>query len=127
MARNLTENAAVFDALRDIVGNAKADQVFGPPISHDGMIVLPAAEVRGGGGGGGGGGGPAEEATGAAPSGAGGGFGLSARPLGVYVIREGGVSWHPALDVNKIILGGQLVVVAALLLARSWLKTRRKG
>lgn len=84
-----------------------ARRVFGEPIRVDDTTVIPAAAVRGGGGGGGR---SAEEG--------GVGFGLNVRPAGVYVVREGNVSWHPAIDVNRIILGGQLVAVVALLALR---------
>ena len=36
------------------------------------------------------------------------GFGVSGRPVGAYVIKDGKVSWEPALDLNRIILGGQI-------------------
>ena len=62
--------------------------------------------------GGGGGGGDDKEN-------AGGGFGLSAKPAGAYVIRDGKVSWEPAMDVNRIVLGGQIVAIVALLVLRS--------
>ncbi|MDB5113691.1 MAG: hypothetical protein JWL78_761 [Chloroflexi bacterium] len=86
-------------------------QVFGEPYERDGALVVPVARVAGVGGGGGGGT-PAE-------GGSGGGFVLEARPVGVYVIRDGEVSWRPAVDVTRIALGGQLVAVVALLVARS--------
>lgn len=38
-----------------------------------------------------------------------GGFATHTRPLGVYVVRDGEVSWQPALDLNRVILGGQIV------------------
>lgn len=38
-----------------------------------------------------------------------GAFGTHTRPLGVYVVRDGEVSWQPALDLNRVILGGQIV------------------
>lgn len=58
--------------------------------------------------------------------GGGGGFGVRAAPLGVYVVREGRVSWQPALDLNRAILGGQLVgALALLVLARAARKRRR--
>jgi hypothetical protein len=44
----------------------------------------------------------------------GGGFGLGARPVGVYVIKDGQVSWRPAIDPVRI--GFLAVVVLALLL-----------
>jgi uncharacterized spore protein YtfJ len=76
-------------------------RVFGDPIEHDGVMVVPVARV-----GGGGGGGSDTEQNG------GGGFGLGARPVGVYVIKDGQVSWRPAIDPVRI----AFVVVAALAL-----------
>ena len=90
-----------------------ARTVFAEPIERDGMLIIPAAKVRGGGGGGG-------DAT----ENGGGGFGLSAKPAGAYVVREGKVSWEPALDVNRIVLGGQVVAIVALLVLRSILRRR---
>jgi hypothetical protein len=37
------------------------------------------------------------------------------RAAGVFVIRDGTASWRPAIDVNRIVLGGQLVAITALL------------
>jgi len=128
MAEDVKDHAGILDALREIIDTAGADKVFGAPISHDGVIVLPVATVRGGGGGGGGSGpGSAQGDQGAeeASSGAGGGFGVEAKPLGVFVIKNGEVTWRPALDVGKVILAGQLVAVAALLVIRSIVKARR--
>ena len=51
--------------------------------------------------------------------------GLAAKPAGVYVIDGSNVSWRPAVDVNRIVLGGQIVAVVALLVLRSILRTRR--
>ncbi|HEX7195228.1 MAG TPA: sporulation protein [Candidatus Limnocylindria bacterium] len=90
-----------------------ARTVFAEPIERDGLLIIPAAKVRGGGGGGG-----------DAAENGGGGFGLSAKPAGAYVVREGKVSWEPALDVNRIVLGGQLVAIVALLVLRSILRRR---
>jgi len=33
-------------------------------------------------------------------------------------VRDGDVSWRPAVDVNRVILGGQLVAITALLVLR---------
>ncbi|NUT22245.1 MAG: sporulation protein [Hamadaea sp.] len=121
MSQTLDTDAPVLESVREILDNARADQVFGAPISENGVTVLPAAKVRGGGGGGGGTG-PDEQGKGS-----GGGVGLSSRALGVFVIRDGQVSWRPAVDVNKIVLGGQLVVIAALLLARTVLRRRSRA
>jgi hypothetical protein len=62
--------------------------------------------------------------------GSGSGFGLSARPVGAFIIRDGRVSWQPAVDVNRIVLEGQIVAVVALLTVRAIVKARaraRKG
>jgi uncharacterized spore protein YtfJ len=79
-------------------------RVFGDPIEHDGVIVVPVAKVAGGGGGGG-----DSEDNG------GGGFGLGARPVGVYVIKDGQVSWRPAIDPLRVAL---LALLALVLLGR---------
>jgi uncharacterized spore protein YtfJ len=85
--------------------------------------VLPVAKVSGGGGGGSGTG-PGE--NGPEAGGTGGGLGLSAKPLGVFVIQEGKVSWRPAVDVNKAILGGMAVMVAAIVAAGVLVKARMR-
>ena len=98
-------------------------RLFGEAYERDGTVVVPVAAVRGGGGGGHGeGGGPDGSGTG---SGSGGGFGLTAKPAGVYVINGSDVSWRPAVDVNRIVLGGQVVAVIALLVLRSIVRSRR--
>ncbi|WP_430792039.1 spore germination protein GerW family protein [Actinoplanes sp. G11-F43] len=102
---------------------ATVERVFGAPIERDGVTVVPVAVV--GGGAGGGGGGESGEETADGKSGSGGGYGYTARPAGVYVIRNGEAQWRPAVDVNKIVLGGQLVGVVALLVIRSLLRRRR--
>jgi uncharacterized spore protein YtfJ len=73
-----------------------ARRVYGEPYERDGVVLIPAAEVRGGGGGGSG-----EDAA-KGGSGGGGGFGLTARPVGAYVIEGGKVRWDPAVDLGRI-------------------------
>jgi uncharacterized spore protein YtfJ len=87
-------------------------RVYGEPYERNGVTVIPAASVQGGGGGGGG-----EDAEG--QSGGGSGFGVRARPVGAYVIRGDDVSWEPAMDLNRTILGGQLLALVALLVVGS--------
>lgn len=94
----------VVDRFRDAVN---VRRVYGEPIQQDGATVIPAARLGGGGGGGDRGGG--EQAR------SGSGFGLGARPAGAFVFRGGKVRWIPALDLNRVILGGQLVAALALL------------
>ena len=97
-------------------------RLFGEPQERNGITVIPVAVVRGGGGGGHGEGpGPDGVGTG---SGSGGGFALSAKPAGVYVIDGNRVSFRPAVDVNRVILGGQIVAIVALLVVRSLLRHR---
>ena len=74
-------------------------RVFGDPVEREGVTVIPAAAVRGGAGGGG-----DNEGNG------GGGFGVVARPVGVYVIRDGHVTWRPAVDANRLLLLGAALV-----------------
>jgi hypothetical protein len=93
-------------------GAMTARRVFGDPIEVRGVTILPVATV----GGGGGGGQHGNEEGGV-------GFGVRARPAGVYVIRDdGSVSWRPAVNLNLVILGGQLVGLAAILSLRSILR-----
>jgi uncharacterized spore protein YtfJ len=94
-------------------------RVFGDPYEKNGVTIIPAARVQGGAGGGSGEG---PEGTG---QGTGGGFGLNAKPAGVFVIAGDDAHWRPAIDVNRVILGGQLVAVAALLLAAIVVRSRR--
>src|SRR4051812_28520728 len=92
----LTELAT---ALRDSMTVAR---VFGEPFERDGVTVIPAAAVRGGMGGGTGkrAGREGEENP---EEGEGGGLGMTARPAGAYVIKDGAVTWQPAVDVNRIV------------------------
>jgi hypothetical protein len=41
--------------------------------------------------------------------------------------REGELSWRPAVDVNRIVLGGQVVAIIALLTVRAIVKARVKA
>jgi uncharacterized spore protein YtfJ len=81
-------------------------RVYGDPVQSDGVTLVPAAAVRGGAGGGG---------EGGPEGGGGGGFGIVARPIGAYVIRDGSVSWRPAVDLNRVLL---LAAALVFLLAR---------
>jgi uncharacterized spore protein YtfJ len=95
-------------------------RVYGDPYEKNGVTVIPAARVQGGAGGGGGEG-PEGQGTGT-----GGGFGVNARPAGAFVIHGDDVDWRPAIDVNKIIMGGQLIAAAGLLLAITVVRNRQR-
>ncbi|SFW84752.1 hypothetical protein [Amycolatopsis australiensis] len=89
-----------------------AKLVYGEPVERDGAVVIPAATVFGGGGGGAG-------DTEALPVREGAGFGVFARPAGAFVVRDGGVTWVPAVDVTRLGLAAAVTVVAlAGILAR---------
>lgn len=49
------------------------------------------------------------------------------KPLGVYVVDDAGVHWHPALDLNRVILGGQAVGAVAMIALACALRRRRRG
>jgi uncharacterized spore protein YtfJ len=87
-------------------------RVFGDPHAQDGVTVVPAAVVVGGLGAGSG-----RRETGEA--GDGGGFGVIALPVGAFTIRAGRVRWHPAVN-------GNLLVVAATVVAVTYLRTRSR-
>ena len=95
-------------------------RVYGEPYEKDGVTFIPAASVRGGGGAGEGDGG--EEA----PTGSGGGFGVSARPVGAFAIRGDELTWVPAADTTRVIIVGEVVGIVALLVIRSIFRARRK-
>jgi uncharacterized spore protein YtfJ len=89
-------------------------RVFGEPIEREGVLVVPVARVMGGAG------------SGTGEQGQGGGWGGAAVPAGVYVLNGQDVRWQPALDVNRVILGGQVTLVVGLLVLRSILRARRR-
>ena len=97
-------------------------RVFGEPIEKNGLTVIPVAKVAGGGGGGG----SSAEGDGdsGSPAGWGGGYGVGSTPAGVYVIKGDTVTWQPALDLNRVILGGQIVAIVLLLTIRSIVQAR---
>jgi uncharacterized spore protein YtfJ len=98
--------------VRDTQDAITVRRVFGDPIEKDGITIIPAAKVMGGAGGGG-------------PEGMGGaGFGIRARPAGVYVIKDGNVTWEAALDINRIVLGAQIVAIFFFIALRAMFKRR---
>jgi uncharacterized spore protein YtfJ len=110
---------AMIDRAREAISGR---MVFSEPVERDGVTVIPAARVHGTAGGGGG-----EGPEGQGGRGSGGGFGLSARPVGAFVIRGGEVIWRPAVDVNRIVLGGQIVALVAMLTLRSIVRARARA
>jgi uncharacterized spore protein YtfJ len=108
--------------LTETIANARdaitVKRVYGDAYERNGITLIPAATVMGGGGGGEG-----EQPEG--QTGSGGGFGLHARPVGAYVVRGDQVRWQPAFDLNRVLLGCQLLGLAAILLTHRRLARRR--
>jgi uncharacterized spore protein YtfJ len=102
------------ELLRGAQDAIAAKRVYGEPVERDGVTVIPAAAVRGGAGGGG-------DDT----NNGGGGFGLMARPVGAYVISGENVAWKPAIDVQRLMLGWQMVAGLAVLAGWSLARRRR--
>jgi uncharacterized spore protein YtfJ len=113
--------SSVLDPLDAVKDTLTVRRVFGDAYEVGGTTIIPVASVQGGGGGGGGEGPTDGSGT---PFGGGLGFGVKARPVGVYIVRKGQVSWQPAVDVTRVILGGQFLGLVAILTVRKWLSRR---
>lgn len=107
----------VMDVVNETKNAMRVSEVFGTPYEKNGVTIIPAARIAGGAGGGG------DQQN---PQAGGVGFGVSSRPVGAFVIKDGDVRWQPAIDVNRVILMAQLVAIAALLTVRVIVKTRAK-
>lgn len=104
-------------------------RVFGEPIHQGDVTLVPVARVMGGSGYGDGDGEwrkPTDGDETGTGSGSGGGFGVNVTPVGVYVVRGTDVTWQPAMDLNRTILGGQIVGALALLLIARAMRRRRR-
>jgi len=110
----------VTEALNQARDAITVKRVYGEPYEKDGLTVIPAAMVSGGAGGGTGHDEKGQE-------GEGGGFGVSGRPTGAYVIQEGKVSWLPAVDVNRVVTMVGLAVIAYLLSRSRVARARAKA
>lgn len=92
-------------------------RVFGEPIERDGITVIPVAVVMGGGGGGSGPEGP--------EGGTGGGFGVWARAIGAYEIRDDRLRFVPAVDVVALgVLG--LALTRTFSATLRWFRRQRR-
>jgi uncharacterized spore protein YtfJ len=111
----MTQLQDILDKARDAVS---VREVYGEPYERDGVTIVPVARVMGGGGSGSG--------TSHEGGGEGLGYALKSEPVGVYVIKDGRVSFQPAINVNKIVVGGQIVGVVAILTFPRILKQVRK-
>ncbi|MHB8416696.1 MAG: spore germination protein GerW family protein [Myxococcales bacterium] len=109
----------VQDVLVQVREQIGPKHVFGEPIREGETVMVPVARVRGGGGGGGNG-------VEGKPGGQGVGFGMTAIPTGAFVFREGKLSWRPALDLNRVIMGAQFVAAIALMTFGSLFRARMR-
>ncbi len=97
---------SVFENIRGTRDAISVKRVFGDSYEVEGVTVIPVARVAGGAGGGGGEGTDDEAHEG---RGFGTGFGIGARPVGVYEVKDGSVEWRPAIDVTRIVKGAQVL------------------
>lgn len=116
MGETMTAEPMLADAIRDVMDRAVAGTVFGVPVRHEGVALVPVARMNAWSYG--------EPTVDPPPGPAAGGMRVAARPVGAYVLAGGRVSWRPAIDVNKIILGGQIMAVVALLTVRAVIRAR---
>ena len=100
----------------DVARGARAETVFGPPVEHAGVVVIPVARARFGFGGGGG-----RDRRGEA--GEGGGGGAVVRPAGYIELRKGRARFRRVTTVSDI--GGIVLVIA--LAAVAWRFARPCG
>jgi len=115
----------VMEQARDTLGSKR---IFGEPYEKNGMTIIPAARVMGGAGGGD----AAETAADGQPelagkavgSGGGVGYGMIGSPAGAFVIKGDKVSWLPAVDVNRLMLGFQVMFIVFFLVMRSIARSR---
>lgn len=95
-------------------------RVYAEPYEKDGFTVIPAAVVSGGAGGGTG-----HDDKG--QDGDGGGFGVRGRPAGAFVIKDGQLTWRPAVDPNRIVTMVGMAVVAYLISRPRMVRARSKA
>lgn len=114
-----------FEPVRAVADLLTVRRVFGDPVRQDGVTIIPVARVMGGSGGGSGSA-PSGADAGTDASGSGGGVGVRVTPLGVYVVEGDQVTWRPALDLQRVIAGGQLVGALAVLTALAAVLRRRR-
>ena len=99
----------LLERIGQIVGRrARVSTIFGEPVEHEGITVIPVAKARFGFGGGGGSG-SIESDTG---SGGGGGGGASVNPIGYIELRDRGAEFKRISNATDLLV---LVAAASLL------------
>ncbi len=95
-------NRELIGAIREAMS---ARRVFGEPVERDGVTLICAATVIGGGGAGvGEGASEGSDAETGRPGGFGAGFGGVMWPAGAFEIRDGRVTWRPAIDLTRVLI-----------------------
>ncbi|WP_421741830.1 spore germination protein GerW family protein [Cellulomonas sp.] len=123
------------DVTRAVNDTLTVRRVFGEAYEREGTLVIPVARVWGATGSGSGSGevgARSDTESEDVPAGVqqghggGGGYGVHVKAVGVFVVDGSGAHWQPALDLNRVILGGQLVGAVVLsALALAWAVKRR--
>ncbi|KZB85806.1 spore germination protein GerW family protein [Amycolatopsis regifaucium] len=108
----------VDELLKKAKDGLETKMVYGEPYHVDGVTVIVAAKV-----GSGGGGGDSRDEKGR--SGEGVGFGLSVKPMGAYVIKDGKLRWEPAIDVSRVLATFGMIAVATLFAATRFARRKR--
>ena len=114
-------------ALEDLFQTSGVEQVYGKPVKHGEVIVIPAAEVIVGAGfGAGSGSGPieGENETGSG-GGSGGGGRTFSRPVAVIISGPDGVRVEPVIDPTKILLGALTASGFILAMMSKMMKPRK--
>ncbi len=100
--------ADIRDTIKGVQDSLNVRRVFGEPQQIGNTTVIGVARVAGGAGGGAGDG--QDDSDGAKKGqGFGSGFGLSVRPLGAYQVTDGDLVWKPAVDVDRLMRGFQVL------------------
>ena len=95
-------------ATRAVRDQVTAKRVYGEPVELGGVKIIPVAAVRRCGRQEG-----AEESKKGCSCSC-----VSARPVGLVVIRDGQVEWKPTLDVNRVVLAAAGVLGLLIFLRR---------
>ncbi len=95
-------------AARAACDQPTAKRVYGEPVEFDGVTIIPVAAVRRCG---------RQEGTEESEKGCGCSC-ISARPVGLVVIRDDQVEWKPMLDVNRVVLAAVGVLGLLIFLRR---------
>jgi hypothetical protein len=93
------------NTIESLVSDPDAARVFGQPYeTTDGTTVIPVAKVRGR---------RARPGTSDDQN----AVRMTARPLGVFVVKDGTATWQPAVDATRIAVLGEIIGLVAATLA----------